>query len=254
MEQKETEVTTVTDIEASTVAKVLGAGKIAVYLKDDPGFDELVSALAFGNFLEINGKTVKIICSALPDYLKTIAGVEKIQPVVGNPSLVISFDYNEGDIEKISYKVDNGRFNLIINSKKGINPNKLSYQAQGVDFDLICFVGLTNSEINTLVESLPAISTIENLNDKQIIFAKTDQSVSEQMVAFMTSSNLKVDPKTGELLFSGIKSSSGNFADPSSPTAFEAAAQAIRWIKEETSEAPESWLAPKIYKGSTVVE
>lgn len=249
-----------TQINKTTVPSQLellsNASKVAIFLKDEPSFDEVVSALALNNFLETNGKRSRIICSLVPDYLKTIEGVEKIETSLGLPTLVISFDYVEGDIEKISYKVDQAKFNLVINSKKGIDPKKLEFETKASELDLVIFLGLTKQEQPALFEKYPTLRDIENLESKEMFFVSDlGIPIVEQLVKFFVNSKMKVSPKAAEWLFSGLKSAMNNFADPISATAFESAAQCVRWIKNQDEQnAPESWLTPKIYKGSTIVE
>lgn len=231
--------------------------KVAVFLKSEPSFDEVVGGLALGKFLDGNNKQVRLICPNLPEYLKSIEGVERIEPDLGSPVLVIAFDYIEGDIEKISYKVDGDKFNLIINSKKGVDPSKMGFKSKVSEFDYFIFLGIGQNEVKDYLKTYPSLQFGEDLEKRSLHFTKVgEKSVAEQLVGLFVETNMKVDSKAAEWLFSGLKSAMSNFADPQSATAFEAAAQCVRWIKNEPNgtEAPESWLSPKIYKGSTAVD
>lgn len=255
MEDKKTEFGSQVDAKNLDV-DLTKLDRVVIYLKPDPSFDEMVSSLALGQFFETNGKTVRIICPNLPEYLKSIQGAEKVEADFGSPTLVISFAYTEGDIEKISYKVEEGRFNLIINSRSGLETENLKFENRINEFDLLCFVGVSGEASQSLIADNTLLSKVQGLENKSRSFVKQgDKSIAEQLVWFFAGSNLPVDPKTAELLFSGLKSVTSNFANPVYAAAFEAAAQCVRWIKKEDGAgAPESWLAPKIYKGSTIVE
>ena len=59
-------------------------------------------------------------------------------------NLVISFPYQEGSIEKVSYNIENDKFNLVIEPRENypvITPEMIKYSYGGGNTDLIITVG-----------------------------------------------------------------------------------------------------------------
>src|SRR3989344_8470115 len=73
-----------------------------------------------------------------------LVGIDQVAQSFGNRNLVISFDYIQDAIEKVSYNVEGKKFNLVIQPKEGgrsLDPTNVSYAYEGSDAQIIFVVG-----------------------------------------------------------------------------------------------------------------
>jgi hypothetical protein len=171
-------------------------------------------------------------------------GVDKITSSLGSSegkNLVIAFPYEEGSIEKVSYNIDGGYFNLVIEPREGyplITQDSLRYSFSGGTTDLIVTVGV--SSIETLGQIYQANSALFqektvvsiDTNSAMTPFGKTtivDPAVtlSELMLDILTQMGATIDPDTATNLLMGIVAATNNFTT-ASPATFETVASLMR--------------------------
>lgn len=216
--------------------------EVLISLGRNPSFDAAASGLSLYLALSSLGKRVTIVApSAMTVEFNHLIGVDKISNNLssGGRNLVVSFPYQEGSIEKVSYNIENDIFNLVIEPREGyptITPDKLNYSFGGGTFDLIMVVNAPSlNDLDTIY------SQNQNLfNEKQVInidnnsanqrYGKinfVDQnasSVSEVVTKLLNSWGLRMDADIATNLLAGITSGSNNFTSPLSGVAtFEAA-------------------------------
>ncbi|HZZ98500.1 MAG TPA: hypothetical protein VFG51_01075 [Candidatus Saccharimonadia bacterium] len=128
------------------------AGSAYVLLGLNPSYDMVASALSLYLSLKSAGKEVQIAC---PDDMRVefshLVGVDEIKQSIGNRNLVVSFDYEENSVEKVSYNIsdDGKKFNLVISPKSGVHPldpSKLDYSYSGAEADVVFLFGATAFE------------------------------------------------------------------------------------------------------------
>lgn len=222
---------------------ILKNQEIAVVVKKDPTLDDMAAGL--GLFLTIKqmGKNVTIACPTDPLVgISNLVGIDKVQKIIGggdggSGDLTVSFPYREGEIEKVSYTLDNGLLNIVVKAgEKG-----LSFQQSDVNFirggkmpTLVFYVGVPHvSDVASLMVSDPGIEVvnIDNHADNEkygtvTIVDPKWSSVSEQIADFVTllEPQVEVDVDTAQNLLQGISFATQDFQSPTtSYLAFEVA-------------------------------
>jgi|SRR3989344_3056469 len=254
---------------------IRGSSKVLLVTRERPSVDGLASMLALAQTLLQNNKIVSLACSGeIPESARELPGIEKISSELQATNLIISFDYVEGMVEKVSYNIDGDRFNLILTGKDSvIDPNKINFSNSGVDFDLIILMDTPKLEyLGKLLEHDEDIySKIPTLNidhhSSNLGFGSynwindKESSTSELVFDIITSLELVMTKESAELILAGIKSATNNFEKSLNAETLERAAACMRALgqvedkEESTPAAPdESWFAPKIYRSSKIIE
>jgi nanoRNase/pAp phosphatase (c-di-AMP/oligoRNAs hydrolase) len=120
------------------------AKDILVVTHANLSFDNIGSSLALGLALTSLGKHVTVACSEpMTVELSGFVGVNKIVSSIGKKNFIISLDYVDGSIEKVSYNIEGNRFNLVVEPRNGFVPfseDKVHFSKTGVSADLIITV------------------------------------------------------------------------------------------------------------------
>ena len=94
------------------------AKSVAIIASPQPSIDAVAASLALYLALSATGKTVSVISTApMTVEFSHLVGVDKIVNTIGTGdgrNMVISFPYQEGSIEKVSYNIEQETFNLVI--------------------------------------------------------------------------------------------------------------------------------------------
>ena len=268
------------------------AQTFAVFLPTNLNTDKVAAALALFLSLKKAGKQVDIVCAApmIVEY-SSLVGIDKISQKTGGRNLMISFDYREGSIEKVSYHIENNKFNLVIQPKEGRPPlstKTINYTYSGSQADVILTVGASSLENlgnlyfenKNIFEESQVVNLDINAQNSQ--FAKVNlvnsqmSSLSELVTLMLSSLNLPIDEDIASNLLLGIKKATNDFSlNKSAPASFEAVALCLRaggrrpfhestperksdFKKVKSTEAfrqkpSPDWYKPKIYKGETKV-
>lgn len=220
-----------------------GAKEILLLTVAKPTIDSLASGLALYLTLSQLGKRVTIAC---PEKVTVgagnLVGIDKVNSSLGNKNFVISLDYVEGSIEKVSYNIEGDRFNLVIEPRPSFlfSEDKVQYRQSGSNADLILTIGATRLE-----EFGVFVSDIKNLSNATLInidnhasntrFAKLNLvypgmgSLSEVVVFLMLQLGLPIDVDSATNLLDGITDATVNFSSTqTTPDSFEAAAILLR--------------------------
>lgn len=117
------------------------ATDILIATHENPTHDSMGSALALYLGLESLGKKVTIAC---PDPMKvefsSYIAAQKVVTTIGKKNFVISLDYVDGSIEKVSYNIEGNTFNLVIEPRPGFemfSQDKVHYSYSGASAQLI---------------------------------------------------------------------------------------------------------------------
>lgn len=182
------------------------AKQTLVLLPQNPTVDSVAAALALYLALTKKGIRSTIGCSSqMTVQFNRLFGVDKIKARIGNQNLVISFNYPEDSLEKVSYDKDpaNQKFHLTIEPKSGMQPldvSQVEYSYTGSNADVIFVIGAKSLEdLGDLYKNEKAL-----LDDK----SKTMVNVSTIGNASFGTVNLNDPTATGasEIIFSVIKS------------------------------------------------
>lgn len=263
-------------VDKKTLKELLAKStKILLVTRERPSIDGLASLLALGRSLKENNKTVFLACSAqIPPEAGNLPGIENIAAQLQDTNLVISFDYVEGMVEKVSYNIDGDQFNLILTGKESsIDPKKILFKSTGADFDLIILVDTPKVEYlgkllehdQDLYSKLPSVNIDyhpSNTGHSTYKWVNSDEgSTSEIVLDIITNLEFPLSKESAGLILTGIKAATNNFEKTVNAETFERAARCLRVLgqveeKEEVqSQSPdESWFAPKIYRSSKIIE
>lgn len=231
-------------------------------------------------FTGYNKKVDLFTREEIPLAARPLVKSEQIKTNVEPKSLVISFDWTKMDLDKVSYQLDGDRFDLIIKSKSGkLEPKDARFSYKGSDWDLIVTIGVSNiDELMALGFDQDSFNRLPSINfDKSSAntnFAKLNivnpkaESLCSLAVSTFKEAGIKLPTRAAETMLYGIRTATNNFTQVSDPATFEAAAYCKRSMipgmvneaetpKSEATEnqeknAPEAWLAPKIFRSNRV--
>lgn len=120
------------------------ANDILVVTHEHPTVDSVGSSLALSLGLMSLGKKVSIVC---PDLMtvefSSFIGVNKFAQDLSRKNFIISLDYEDGSIEKVSYNIEGNKFNLVIEPRaghEGFSQDKVHYSYGGTSADMIFIV------------------------------------------------------------------------------------------------------------------
>jgi hypothetical protein len=115
--------------------------EILVVTHEHPTFDSMGSALALYLGLVGLDKKVTIACpEPITVELSNFVGANKVVSEFGGKNFVVSLDYIEGSIEKVSYNIEGDKFNLVIEPRPGFAPfsaDNVHYTHAGTSADVI---------------------------------------------------------------------------------------------------------------------
>ncbi|MEK9143635.1 MAG: DHH family phosphoesterase [Patescibacteria group bacterium] len=134
----QTEVTKVKDLLAK-------AKDVLIVTHEKPTDDSVGASLALLLGLVSLGKKVTIACpDAMTVGLSNYVGVNKIMADIAvKKNFIVSLDYIDGSIEKVSYNIEGDKFNLVIEPRPGFesfSADKVHYSFASGNADLIIAV------------------------------------------------------------------------------------------------------------------
>lgn len=216
------------------------ADHIAIGVGKNPNIDEMGAALGFTLALEGINKRVSVVCPTDPTVeLSNLVGIDKVRnSLVGDGGdLIVSFPYKEGEIEKVSYTIDNDFLNIVVTAgEKGLSFNErdVKYTRGGGAPSVFIIVGTPRlSDLEGLFnpDALKdtTIINIDNKADNQgfgdlVLVSPKFSSVSEQVADLVLALGYDIDIDASQNLLSGISYATDNFQNPkTSYLAFEIA-------------------------------
>ncbi len=263
---------------------------VVILLPDNATRDGLAAGLALYLSLVQLQKKVTIAYSKPPIVgWSHLVGVNKLVQKLGNKNFVISLDYKEGSIEKVSYNIEGDKFNLVIEPRVGagqFSEKNVSYSYGGLVADLIITLESPTQEAlgayfkdNAVLFSEKPILVFDNKPGNsqygKINVVRPTASVSELVTQFLKTSQMPIDGDIASNLYDGIVVGTRGFVSPQvTADTFETAAYLLRLgarksglIRQEelpqrdfagsthteAPQAPPDWLKPKIYKGSQLL-
>lgn len=201
---------------------------VLILIAQQPQIDEAAGALALFLALQKMGLSCLIACpTTMTVVFNRLFGVNKITDKIGSRNLVVSFDYVKDAIEKVSYNIENAKFNLVIEPKSGspaLDHKKVTYSYAGADADLVFICGaqqLADLGVFALSEKkLFKEKPVVNISHKQTTdhFGKMNltnpeaASFSEVMTDLFQELELPIDQDIATNLMAGIEAGSLNFS------------------------------------------
>lgn len=219
--------------------------RIAVAIGREPGLDEMAAALSLYLALKTANKKISIASPTQPIVaLSSLVGIDQVKNSFGGASgdLVVSFPYREGEIEKVSYTIEDSFLNIVVKAgDQGLtfNEQDIKFTRGGGVPSLLFIVGTARlSDLGNLFNPEALKDTqVVNIDNKQenqgfgdlVIVSPKYSSVSEQMANIILSLGMQLDVDMSQNLLSGISQATNNFQDPkTSYIAFEMAAELLQ--------------------------
>lgn len=215
-----------------------------IVIPPSPNIDIVASATSL--YLSLTQKGINIILACESDINFDLVGSEKFQKSLSAPgdNLVISFPYVDGSIDKIDYRIENDRFNLIIIPRekgKKLATNQVNFYYTGGNFDFLIILNAPNlnalgslyNDNTELFQGREIINidrhfTNENFGTINIV-KKNISSLSELIYLILKEGGLPIDKDIATNLFSGIASATNNFTSFSTNAdTFQSAAELLR--------------------------
>lgn len=236
------------------------AQQILIALPESPDEDATAAALGLYLILKKIRKNATLVSAGQVKVERAhLVGIDKITTkLAGGNTLVVSMPYAEGSIEKVSYNIDNNRFNLVIEprgDKLVFNPDDIEYNYGKGDYDLVFTIGVPRFEdLGTVYENhknaftnKPIINidnASQNANYGRVNIIDS-APISQIMTMVVKSLRLPIDQDIASNLYTGITSTqTSSSLDMMSPDALEAMAflmrsQAKQLRKQETRVMPQ---------------
>jgi len=197
-----------------------------IVVPPNPSIDAIAASTSLYLALSKMGKTVSIACSQ--KVQSDLVASDKFQNIIGagGDSLMVSFPYTDGAIDKVDYNIQGESFNLVVTPRPGfqkLNPNQVKFSYTGGLVDVIFVIDAPT------LNSLGAIYT-ENqnqFNGKDIInidrhltnayygtvnyVNKTISSISELILSILQTLGTEIDRDMATNLYAGSAASTNNF-------------------------------------------
>lgn len=214
------------------------SNNIGIAVGADPSVDTMGGALSLYLLLKAANKQVSIACPTDPIVeLSSLVGINRVQRNLGGEAgdLVVSFPYVEGEIEKVSYTLEEGFLNIIVKaSEQGLSfdENDIKYTRGSGSIDLLIVVGTPRlAELENVFDAqkLREVRTI-NIDNKEnnqgfgdiVLVSSRFSSVSEQVADLAMALGFRIDQDVAQNLLTGITTETRNFQTPNvTPLTFE---------------------------------
>ncbi|MBI2032366.1 MAG: hypothetical protein HYV38_01925 [Candidatus Levybacteria bacterium] len=213
-------------------------GNIVIFVSENHGIDEMAGALSLYLSLNSANKNVSIVSPKQPLVeVSNLVGIDKVKTDASGTGgdLIVSFPYQEGEIEKISYTLDNGALNIVVKpsgESLSFSEKDVLYKHTGSTPSALVAFGVKRlSEVNKIFDVPSLKDTIlvnidkgsDNEGFGDIVFVSQNaSSISEQVANILLSLGYQLDLDLSQNLLSGIISSTSNFQNPrTSSLAFE---------------------------------
>lgn len=217
------------------------SNSIGIAVGHEPTVDEMGAALSLYLLLKNANKKVSIASPSDPIVeISSLVGINKVQRAFGGDAgdLVVSFPYQEGEIEKVSYTLENNFLNIIVKaSEQGLSFDEqdVKYTRGSGTIDLLISVGAASlAELGDVFDeqkfSNITVINIDNKPNNQgygdiVLVQPQASSVSEHVADIVLTLGFTIEQDAAQNLMSGIMYGTKNFQDPrTSSLAFEISA------------------------------
>lgn len=218
------------------------SSSIGVAAPKNPTMDEMAAALSLYLLLKNANKNVSIASPSDPIVENaSLVGIDKVQKSLsgggGSGDLTVSFPYTEGEIEKVSYTLEEGYLNIIVKAAEqglSFDEKDVEYTRGGGKLDLVFSVGVANiADLDPLFDTQNPDTRIVNIDNKEgneqygdiNLVSPRLSSLSEGIADLALSLEMHIDEDSAQNLFNGIIDATENFQNSkTSSLAFEMSA------------------------------
>jgi len=223
--------------QVSEIKNLLAAAKTALIVVPQLNIDSIGSALALALLLKKSNISAKVFCPHQTDtnYTK-LNGLDLLTNVYNQNDLIVTLDYPLDQIEKVTYNQDNGKLNLVVQTKDGaekVAENQILISNQA-----------TASDINFMLGDETTLGANTNITDKgnwisispsniEKTWAKAniidqDAPFSEILTFLLPMLDLQLTPESAKNLLIALRVATQSFSINVSPETFEAGANCLR--------------------------
>lgn len=221
------------------------AKDILIVTHERPTADSMGASLALYLGFTSMGKKVTVACpDPMTVELSSFIAVNKVAQEISKKNFIISLDYTEGSIEKVSYNIEGNKFNLVIEPREGYDSfaqDKVHFSNAGTSADLIITVDtihlgglkkLYESE-KDLFASKPIINIDRHPNNSNFgqvnIVDPQASSTAEIVYAVMNSLAVSINQDVATNLLNAVYGATNSFSNQNvTVQAFEVAALAMK--------------------------
>lgn len=229
------------------------ANTILVTTYKNSSVDAIAACLGLYFSLPTIGKRASVAVTDGVQIQQELPGKDKIMTSLGASNFIISLDYEEGSIEKVSYNIEGDRFNLVIEPRTGFSfsEDKVHYSQGAANADTIIIIGTPAIEdLGPLYDQISGTlnnAMIINIdNDQQNsqfgkinIVAPEASSLSEMVTFILKDLQVGIGKETAENLMQGMREATQNFSFPyATADIFEAGAILAKATPVLTTQAP----------------
>jgi nanoRNase/pAp phosphatase (c-di-AMP/oligoRNAs hydrolase) len=197
-----------------------------ILIPSNPSIDAIGASTSLYLALSKMGKTVSIACSQIST--SDLVASDKIQNIidVGGDSLMVSFPYSDGAIDKVDYNIQGQSFNLVITPRPGfkkLDPNQVKFSYTGGLVDVIFVIdaptlnslGTIYSENQNQFNGKDIINIDRHLTNAYFgtvnYVNKTISSISELILTILKTLGVEIDRDMATNLYAGVAASTNNF-------------------------------------------
>ncbi len=234
------------DTILNKLSEILSKSKsIGIVTPKDPNLDQMGAALALYLSLSSDGKNVTVATPNDPLVeVSNLVGIDEVKTSINGRigDLVVSFPYKEGEVEKVSYTLEDNFLNIVVKAgDEGLSFNEkdVKFTRPKVAPDLLFIIGASMlSNLGKLFDPQELKDTtvinIDNSSQNQgfgdlVMVSPRSSSISEQVASVISSLSLKMDVDIAQNLMKGIDFATDNFQSPNtSALAFEMAGVLMR--------------------------
>lgn len=243
----------------------------AIVLPANPSYDAIAATTSLYLGLTKTGKNISLVCETALQNDLTAADKIQVNLVTGGDSLVISFPYTDGSIDKVDYNIQGTFFNLVITPRPGapkLDPTQVKHSYTGGILDFIIVadsptlnsLGTIYSDNQTQFQGKDIINIDRHLTNSFYgtinLVNKTSSSVSELIFSILQNLQVEIDRDMATNLYAGIAAATNNFTSYSvNADTFEHIAALLRLgavkkiaKKQDSFNQPIKFNQPKIIK------
>ena len=197
-----------------------------IVVPPNPSIDAIAASTSLYLALNKMGKAVSLVCSQKPQ--SDLVASDKFQNIIGasGDSLMVSFPYTDGAIDKVDYNIQGEAFNLIVTPRPGfqkLQPNQVNFSYTGGQVDVIFVIDApTLSSLGTIyTDNQNQFSGKDIINiDRHLTNAyfgtvnyvnKTISSISELVLSILQTLKVEIDRDMATNLYAGASVSTNNF-------------------------------------------
>ena len=197
-----------------------------IIVPPNPSIDAIAASTSFYLALNKMGKTVSLVCSQKPQ--SDLVASDKFQNIIGagGDSLMVSFPYTDGAIDKVDYNIQGETFNLIITPRPGfqkLQPNQVNFSYTGglidaifvIDAPTLNSLGIVYTDNQNQFTGKDIVNIDRHLTNAYFgtvnYVNKTISSISELILSVLQSLKVEIDRDMATNLYAGAAASTNNF-------------------------------------------